>query len=649
MTDLQYSWKFYAHGMLFNPRHTGDLKGDANQISLDTDLRVNAGSPLGTGITIRYRFENGAPEGFNASQFLNTSITAANKALFEQVFEEYSATANITFIEVGPGQAADLEIYRKNEPGGGEAGRLDGPNDSTAMIVGVADGFDLTQLSQDFYKDDILLAIRHELGHVLGLDHPRGQEGSFLTANDVYDPNSNDIPFEEATDRFTIMSYVNNEDFYERGGLQNQYFETVHNTWGLTTNQSLGLFDIKTLQYLYGANTSTRTGDDTYSFRPEDASVITVYDAGGNDTFDFSNQLTAVKANLGEATFSSVGYYYTNARLSSFSSEPADLETRPEVQVTANNNISIAWDTVIENAIGSDHQDTLKGNDTDNKLQGMAGDDLIIAYAGADTVSGGNGNDTIWAGAGDNSADYMDGGSDNDIVAGGAGDDTVLGGDGSDILFGGSGNDQIIVGARNEANNEIDTLSNANEVAYGGEGEDIIHAAAGDDILGGGHGNDSIHGYGGNDTIFGGKGDGNDEITAGAGNDIIYGGKGDDSISGDEGNDLIYGGSGNDFITGTQGADTLWGGTGDDTLIGGEGADLFSFRENQGHDLIQQFDTDEDILNFSTFGITDISAIASNVNDGSGGTALMLMLDENTSVTLDTYTVADLASLNIML
>ncbi|MCK0069051.1 M10 family metallopeptidase C-terminal domain-containing protein [Kordiimonas laminariae] len=645
MTDLQYSWKFYAHGMLFNPQHTGDIKGNADQITLDTNLRANAGSPLGTGITIRYSFENGAPDGYDPSGFLNSSITAENKALFEKVFDEYSAIANITFIEVGQGQNADLEIYRRNTAGGGEAGRLDGPQDSTAMIVGVADGFDLTQLSEDFYKDDILLAIRHELGHVLGLDHPRGQEGSFLTAHDVHDPNSNDIPFEEATDRFTVMSYVNNEDFYERGGLKGQYFETVHNTWGLTTNQSLGLFDIKTLQYLYGANTSTNTGDDTYSFRPEDASVLTVYDAGGIDTFDFSNQLTGVKANLGEATFSSVGYYYTNARLSGFSAEPADLETRPEVLVTANNNVSIAWDTVIENAIGSDHKDTLRGNSADNNIQGKDGDDLLIAYEGSDTVTGGNGNDTIWAGAGDKGADYVDGGAGRDIVAGGAGDDTLFGGDDADTLYGGTGDDLIIVTTQGET----DTLSNTNEIAYGGSGTDIIQAAAGDDILGGGFGDDSVYGNNGNDTIFGGKGEGNDELHGGEGNDTLYGGKGDDRVIGDEGNDLLFGGSGNDLIMSMAGDDTIWGGTGDDTLIGGDGTDTFLFKENQGNNLIQHFDAGEDIVNLSAFGVSNIRDIASDVDNGSGSTALTFTFDESTSVTLSSYTMADLDSLNIII
>ena len=57
------------------------------------------------------------------------------------------------------------------------------------------------------------------------------------------------------------------------------------------------LYDIATIQYLYGANTSTRSGNDTYTFSTS-LQVKTIWDGGGNDTFDASNQPGAVTINL---------------------------------------------------------------------------------------------------------------------------------------------------------------------------------------------------------------------------------------------------------------------------------------------------------------------------------------------------------------
>ena len=44
MSDLTYSWKFYVYNLLFDAKHEGDLKGDANQLTLDTNVRANMGS-----------------------------------------------------------------------------------------------------------------------------------------------------------------------------------------------------------------------------------------------------------------------------------------------------------------------------------------------------------------------------------------------------------------------------------------------------------------------------------------------------------------------------------------------------------------------------------------------------------------------------
>ena len=74
----------------------------------------------------------------------------------------------------------------------------------------------------------------------------------------------------------------------------------------------------------------------------------------------------------------------------------------------------------IENAIGTDGKDLLRGNGEDNVLQGGEGADEIHGNAGRDTVTGGLGNDRLF------------GGADTDTVDGGQGRDQLDGGDGKD-------------------------------------------------------------------------------------------------------------------------------------------------------------------------------------------------------------------------
>jgi len=146
------------------------------------------------------------------------------------------------------------------------------------------------------------------------------------------------------------------------------------------------LYDIAAIQYIYGANMTTRTGDDVYTFGKTDLRAI--WDAGGNDTFDASNQTSAAKIDLVAGHFSSFG--------------------------SGKDNIAIAFNVVIENATGTAFNDTLTGNQVSNKLIGDNGNDILdsggmssrIAAGGsddgqADDLQGGAGNDTYYLGAGD--------------------------------------------------------------------------------------------------------------------------------------------------------------------------------------------------------------------------------------------------------
>lgn len=69
----------------------------------------------------------------------------------------------------------------------------------------------------------------------------------------------------------------------------------------------------------------------------------------------------------------------------------------------------------------------------------------------------------------------------------------------------------------------------------------------------------------------------------------------DDSIVGGDGDDALYGGKAStdgaaDTLSGGTGDDSLYGGEGVDYLYGGDGADRFVIEQNNGYDVILDFD-----------------------------------------------------------
>ncbi|MEX0299608.1 MAG: M10 family metallopeptidase C-terminal domain-containing protein [Kordiimonas sp.] len=495
MTDLTYNWKFYAFNLLFGnwtegeasgqATYTGNLKGDVSSIQLNANFRANLGSPIGSEVTISYGFVAGPPEDERIeksaefatyAEYVTTSMPEHLRAAAKEVFDEISSVVNITFVEAKEGELPNISIFQQVGTGG-VGWPLSGPNNATMLSVGEGYASNDTkgEKSSDFALDEWKYIFRHELGHVLGLTHPTEYTDT-AWPNTVVDPSSNTIPLSEATIAFTNMSYVGHAQFSD--SFENPIFKLHHGVEGDYSVESLGILDIKTLQFLYGANREHSAGDDTYVFRPNNASILSVYDSGGTDTFDLSNQLYGVNVNLEEASFSSIGLVHTEG----------------SQKVLFQNNVGIAWDTVIENAIGTRFGDLISGNnasnmisgkDGDDRLHGIGGNDILVGGKGADYMHGGEGNDAIWAGAGDTSDDYIDGGHGNDTIAGGKGNDELYGdqergyGFGDDILYGGEGNDTVFGGAGN------DTL-------YGGKGDDLISGQWGEDIMTGGAGADTF-------------------------------------------------------------------------------------------------------------------------------------------------------------
>ncbi len=389
--------------------------------------------------------------------------------------------------------------------------------------------------------------ILHEMGHSLGLQHP----GDYNAGDGVLTYEAN-AEFVQDTRKTSIMSYFGGYD------IANDVWVTDSSGINAIYSSTPTIYDILTVQIKYGANPTTRVGDTRYgwnsnagwdyfdfgkwshdteifSFTPAAQRnsvkpIFAIYDAGGHDVLDASQFLNSA---------SIVNYVSAAQRI--------DLAPGSYSSILGmTDNISIAFGTVIEGAVGGNGNDTITGNQADNDLNGGLGDDVILGFGGNDTIIGDNGSDSI------------DGGDGNDSIDSGAGQDTLLGGNGDDTL------DGMIA--------FVATID-------GGAGDDsIIGSAVGDNSLAGGSGNDTI--------------------TALFGNDTIDGGRGDDVIIGEIGNDSLSGGDGNDVIEGGIDSDTIAGGAGDDTLSGfqpdgltnsspNDGADTFIY--TAGADLIYDF------------------------------------------------------------
>ena len=231
--------------------------------------------------------------------------------------------------------------------------------------------------------------------------------------------------------------------------------------------------------------------------------------------------------------------------------------------------------TSIQNAFGSDDNDSLAGDENVNRLVGRAGNDNLNGRGAGDDLEGGGGIDRAsYAGAPDDVSVNLESGA-----SGGAwGPDALAG---IENLRGSSHNDTL---RGNGAANDI----------RGGDGNDTMLGLGGPDDLFGEDGSDKMNGGDGPDQLFGGLGrdillgeDGNDRLAGDVGTDPTAGGGDPDHINGGAGNDLIFGQGGNDCSTDNNDAcdgrnvinidhdyvAQLYGGEGKDRIHGGPGTD----------------------------------------------------------------------------
>ena len=442
----------------YGPWSTVANSGTATTDALLGGTKWGSGA-VGQAVTVTYSFAQsgllwrtgyGSGEPSYGFQPLNgTQMEVARKAL-----NAWSAVANVSFVEVTESSTVvgDMRFASSSLPSTAWAYYPSSSAEGGDVWLGRNSYFDST--ADGSYS---LLGLMHEIGHALGLKHPHDTDGSgvVLAVNLDYLGNS-------------VMSY--------RSYINQTIGSAYTNTFFPTTP---GIYDIAALQQLYGANMATNASDTTYHWGAGEQILETIWDAGGTDTIDWSNQSSAAEINLTAGVWSKLGPSYDTA---------GGENTKT---------LNIALGVTIENAIGGSADDAICGNDARNLIQGGDGNDTLEGGTGTDTLEGGSGDDLI---SGRNmgvvtadNGDLIRGGDGDDTIDGGAGNDRINGDAGNDLIYGGSGNDTLY------GYYSYDTL-------IGGDGNDYLFGYSSNDSLVGGTGNDTLYGHTGRDTLDGGVG-----------------------------------------------------------------------------------------------------------------------------------------------
>ena len=290
----------------------------------------------------------------------------------------------------------------------------------------------------------------HEIGHALGLEHP-------------FEVRDADTAPEADNSLYSIMA--------------KEYPEGIPVGTGDTArlpNETPMAYDILAIQNLYGTNT-LYDPTDYYTWTAGNH-YLAIWDTGykgGTDTVDVSNQ-------SGKATIN----------LSEFDNGGGEIKIRQD-DGKVRFYVGIAFGTTIENATGTNQDDSITGNDQANILKGYGGNDTLVGGFGQDTLDGGAGNDVFQVEGTDTAYDKFIGGAGTDKILGSSGDDVIrvhelLASDSIEVIDGGGGVNRI------EGTDQADTIdlssstvSNISGV-YGGIGNDTLIGTSGQDYLYGG-------------------------------------------------------------------------------------------------------------------------------------------------------------------
>ena len=293
---------------------------------------------LGADLTYYYTFPTTLPA-YDTQPADATGFTPLTSSQITQVESALSYVASITGLHFVRTDAADAPntvsfAYNTQTNSGAYAYLPDASSLGSDVFFNNA-WYNAT-LTAGTYGAYVLM---HEFGHAIGMKHP------FAVAD--AGGYTGDPPFLSSTEDLSTWTYM-----------------SYHYS---TTEYALHYsdFDIATLQYLYGVNSASRSGNDTYTISETGTNFI--WDGSGSDT------LSVASASQAATVYLSPGYW---GYLGSAASD----------HISAAGQITINFGTVIENLIGSTHDDHLYGNEADNLIEGGSGNDVIDGGAGTDVA-----------------------------------------------------------------------------------------------------------------------------------------------------------------------------------------------------------------------------------------------------------------------
>ncbi|MEG4632264.1 M10 family metallopeptidase [Microcoleus sp. AR_TQ3_B6] len=424
-------------------RSAAQASAFSNSNDIDALIRISRANPgqpakwnVAPGGTITYSFVTAESSDSYFAYRDETNIEEVNDAIKQnvrQIFRDnYATVLPLNFVEVPDSAQSNIRIMFSDGPG--------------------ADGYAYTYQPgilrggaihlQKLYENDPETAFSsgpgsyghftliHEIGHAMGLKHP----GNYSFGSDQIDNPGQPpyLPFDKDNTRNTIMSY-------------NAAYSRFSDPNG-ENPRSLMAYDIRALQYLYGARSDFNGGNNVYRFDSSNFNTLqTIWDGGGSDTLDFSalpaNNVYSLDLNQGKpltakSALGDLSYYLEISQVGL----GTDLD---RLYTTETFGTYIAFGADIENLVGSPGNDQVLGNELPNSILGSAGNDTISGGRQSDSLDGGEGGDYIY---GDKGMDLLTGGGGGDFLRGGRGNDTIISGVGFDdiVLQPDGGTDTIV-------------------------------------------------------------------------------------------------------------------------------------------------------------------------------------------------------------